>query len=142
MVQISWLWGLDKINPERVGAANDGGKSRGQPENIGDSCAVSGPCLAAGTFRMVQGQGAAALVALPRTLLPPRHLLTWPPRPVSRPWRVNSSCQHRQDLLLQRLVQWRQGQGLDRAHYLLRAAGADQGAAHHGLAKHPLQCQL
>jgi hypothetical protein len=40
MVQISWLWGLDKINPERVGAANDGGKSRGQPVNIG----ISAPC--------------------------------------------------------------------------------------------------
>jgi hypothetical protein len=48
MVQISWLWGLDKINPERVGAANDGGKSRGQPVNIGDFSALFRPGKGAG----------------------------------------------------------------------------------------------
>ena len=48
MVQISWLWGLDKINPERVGAANDGGKSRGQPVNIGDFSALFPEFTAAG----------------------------------------------------------------------------------------------
>ena len=53
MVQISWLMGLIKSAPNRVGAANDGGKSRGQPEIIGgtvdpDLCRAAGVvCLRA-----------------------------------------------------------------------------------------------
>ncbi len=44
--------------------------------------------------------------------------------------------------MLKIIVQGGLPQGVDGARYLLGMAGADQGAAHHGVAQHPLQCEL
>ena len=105
MVQISWLMGLDKISPERVGAANDGGKSRGQPVNIGrDRRPRPVPC----------GRGRRTCRARGAEDRPSSS-----GRAVSRRRRFMSRQQYGQDLLLKRLLQGLQGQGVDGARYLL-----------------------